>query len=31
MGGREGAGGVNLPDLLCRRGEDLGETVQVVC
>ena len=31
MGGREGAGGVNLPDLLWRRGEDLGETVQVVC
>ena len=30
MGGREGAGGVNLPDLLWRSGEDLGETVQEV-
>jgi hypothetical protein len=29
MGGSEGAGGVNLPDLLWRRGDDLGETVQV--
>lgn len=28
MGGSEGAGGVNLPDLEWRRGEDLGETVQ---
>jgi len=27
--GREGAGGVNLPDLECLRGEDFGETVQV--
>ena len=30
MGGREEAGGVNRPDLLCRRGEDLGETGQGV-
>lgn len=26
IGGREG--GVNLPDLECRRGDDLGEMVQ---
>lgn len=29
IGGREGAGGVNLPDRLCLSGEDLGDTVQV--
>ena len=27
MGGREGAGGVNRPDLECRSGDDLGDTV----
>lgn len=29
MGGREGAGGVNLPDRECLRGDDFGDTVQV--
>ena len=31
IGGSEGAGGVNLPDLLLLRGEDLGDTVQPAC
>lgn len=27
IGGKEGAGGVNLPDRECLKGEDFGETV----
>ena len=27
IGGNDGAGGVNLPDLLLRSGDDLGDTV----